>query len=134
LCSRIDVYLWVIDQCYTKPWGPCISTGSYCPKIYLWSLGAYWRELPCTHRSKCLCSVVSKISANQYLALINWYLNEHWLFWHVLGIVWKVCLRAFRHSLDCGNRASICGDMAEWSLWHIIFIFILFLILFFLFN
>jgi len=118
LCSRIDVHLWVIDQCHAKPWGPCISTGSYYPKVYLWSSGAYWRELPCAHGSKRPRSVVPEISADQCPVLINWYLNEYWSLWHVLGIVWKVFLRAFRRILDHGNRASIRGVMAKWSLWQ----------------
>ena len=116
--SRIDVYLWVTDQCHAKPWGPCISTGSYRPKVYLWSSEAYWRELPCAHGSECPRSVVPEISADQCPALINWYLDEYWSLWHVLGIVRKVFLRAFRRILDCGNCASIRGVMAEWSLWH----------------
>jgi len=120
LCSRIDVYLWVIDQCHAKPWGPCISTESYCPKVYLWLSEAYWRELPCAYGSECLCLVVPKISANQCPALINWYLNEYWLLWHILGIVGKVFIRAFRCILDRVNRASIYGVMAEWSLWQIV--------------
>ena len=118
MCSRIDVYLWVIDQYHAKPWGPCISTGSYCPKVYSWSSEAYWREIPCAHGSKRPRSVVPEISANQCPALINWYLDEYWLLWHVLGIVRKVFLRAFRRILDRGNRASIRGVMAKWSLWH----------------
>ena len=126
MCSRIDVYLWVIDQCYAKPWGPCISTGSYCPKVYLWSSEVYWRELPCAHRSECLHLAVPKISADQCLALINWYLSEYWSLWHILGIVWKVFLRAFRRILYRGNRASICGVIGRmkfvtawyWSIIH----------------
>ena len=109
LCSRIDVHLWVIDQCHAKPWGPCISTGSYCPKIYLWLSEVYWRELPCAYESKHLHLVVLEISADQCLALINWYLNEYWLLWHILGIVRKVF-----H----GNHVSIREVMAEWSLWY----------------
>ena len=116
--SRIDVYLWVIDQCYAKPWDPCISTGSYCPKVYLWLSEAYWRELPCAHGSERLRSAVPEISADQCPALINWYLDEYWSLWHILGIFRKVFLRAFRRILDRGNRASIHGVMAEWSLWH----------------
>ena len=119
LCSRIDVYLWVIDQCHAKYWGPCISTGSYYPKVYLWLSEAYWRELPCAHGSKHLHLAVPKISANQCPALINWYLNEYWLLRHVLGIIWKFFLRAFSSILDHGDHTSICGDMAEWSLWHL---------------
>jgi len=115
LCSRIDMYLWVIDQCYAKPWGPCISTGSYCSKVYLWLSEAYWRELLCACGSKCPCLAVPKISTDQCLALINWYLNEYWLLWH---IVWKVFLRAFRYNLDHENNASIHGNMAKWSLWY----------------
>ena len=116
--SRIDVHLWVIDQCHAKPWGPCISTGSYCPKVYLWSSKAYWRELPCARGSERPHSAVPEISADQCPALINWYLDEYWSLWHILGIIQKVFLRAFRLILDSGNRASICGVMAKWSLWH----------------
>ena len=116
--SRIDVHLWVIDQCHAKPWGPCISIGSYCSKVYLWLSEAYWRELPCTCGSERPHSAVPEISADQCPALINWYLDEYWLLWHVLGIVRKVFLRAFRRILDRVNRASICGVMAKWSLWQ----------------
>ena len=116
--SRIDVHLWVIDQCHAKSWGPCISTGSYRPKVYLWFSEAYWRELPCACGSKRPRLAVPEISANQCPALINWYLNEYWLLWHILGIVRKVFLRAFRRILDRGNRVSIRGVMAEWSLWQ----------------
>ena len=111
--SRIDVHLWVIDQCYVKPWDPCISTGSYRPKVYLWSSEVYWKELPCAHGSKRPCLVVPEISADQCPALINWYLDEYWLLWHVLGIVQKVFQRAFRCILDHGNHASIRGVIGQ---------------------
>jgi len=95
LYSRIDVHLWVIDQCHAKPWGPCISTKSYCPKVYLWSSEAYWRELPCARGSERPRSAVPEISADQCPALINWYLDEYWLLWHVFGHRSKGLLEGF---------------------------------------
>jgi len=89
-----------------------------------WGQGIEWNQIlmvrllwliPGSKRPR---SVVPEISADQCPALINWYLNEYWLLWHILGIVWKVFSRAFRRILDRGNRASIHGVMAKWSLWH----------------
>ena len=50
----------------------------------------------------------------------TWYLSQYWLPRDVTSIDWKVFSRAFGCHWDCENCWRINGNMAKWSLWHIV--------------
>ena len=64
-------------------------------------------------------------SPNSTIVVTYWlaqYLGQYWSPWDVTGIDQKVFLRAYWCHWDCENSQRIGGDMAEWSLWHIVWV------------